>query len=210
MWNPFKKKAKETEEPHIRIEVEDLIDQGWKCREIAAELGISEDKVYTIKEARRRRNLAAATKSERQDTDRISELREELQVVELNDRIDQAKHKAFLRQREREEYETEDAEELIEDANNPDKLIQTLLLNAALKHQNPGATPGVQQPLGNIPQPPRLNVEDTPPSGLDFNRVEKAVKLGLVSEEKFVQEAAALNLTPEKAAKLYKFIKEGL
>jgi len=51
----FGKKKIEKSDKSKRIDVEDLIEQGYACREIEEELGVSKEEVYRIKEAKKRR-----------------------------------------------------------------------------------------------------------------------------------------------------------
>ena len=69
MW-PFRSKSKaEKAVKNVRIDAEDLIDQNYTCMEIAEELGITQEEVYRIKQAKGRRDGRMAGKSE-QETER--------------------------------------------------------------------------------------------------------------------------------------------
>jgi predicted transcriptional regulator len=233
IW-PFRSKSK-AEKPvkNIRIDAEDLIEQNYTCAEIAEELGITQEEVYRIKQAKGRRDARMSGKSE-QDTereDKIATLKEELAAVELQDKIDEAKHKAFLRQQERDDIEQENASETIEEASeSPDKLLQTLFASIALKQlqgqqaQNLNtlnSTPSVTQTAAVLsgnessksPTESALsNDSPRPPlsAAVNFQQIEVGIKTGLLSEERFLKETETLGLQSEKAKKLYEFIKKKL
>lgn len=226
MWNPFAK-IKEEKGLNNRIEIEDLVDQGYTCKEIAEELGITEQEVYRIKNARYRRQarIQGKTEADSDRQDRISQLKEELAAVELQDRIDEAKHRAFLRQQERSDMMADDVEDAAESAQeNPESLLQTLLVSVLMKNkqsQDPVAatnSPHAVQPgnPGLSPVQPAQDIaasEKSSPGAsnpVNFEKIEMGIKTGLISEEKFVQESLQLGLTAEKAKKVFKFIKEKL
>jgi len=220
LWYPFRKK--QAEKPsNFRINCEDLIEQGYSCKEIAAELGCTELEVYHVKSAKQRR--MATIQNRTPEEDRISKLKEELASVELQDKIDECRHRAHLRELDRSEELSEDIEEVGATAENPDRLIQTLLATFLLKSQQ-GQNLNTPKPIqndtaNNSPYPAgevsgnSQQIAQTPfpsPAGFDFSKVETAIKTGIVTEERFTKEAEGLNLAPEKSKKLYKFIKEKL
>jgi predicted transcriptional regulator len=235
LW-PFRSKSK-AEKPvkNIRIDAEDLIEQNYTCAEIAEELGITQEEVYRIKQAKGRRDARMSGKSE-QDTereDKIATLKEELAAVELQDKIDEAKHKAFLRQQERDDIEQENASETIEEASeSPDKLLQTLFASIALKQLQGQQAQNLNNPIptqaaavsqtaavlsGNesrkSPTESALsNDSPRPPlsAAVNFQQIEAGIKTGLLSEERFLKETETLGLQSEKAKKLYEFIKKKL
>lgn len=221
MW-PFKSKNKaEKQNKNIRIDIEDLSEQGFTCSEIAEELGVTQEEVYRVKQAKGRRDARMSGRNPESE-DRISKLKEELAAVELQDKIDEAKHKSFIREEERREYLEENIEEVGEAAENPDKLLNVLMLSAMQRLQGPQAnnlnTPSPNpapfpnqsgEVLGNSTQ----QTESKPPfpsPEIDFSKIEFGIKTGLITEERFKAETEALKLKPEKAQKLFKFIKEKL
>lgn len=218
LWLPFRKKTAEKPK-NVRIDCEDLIEQGYTCKEISAELGITEEEVYRIKSAKQRR--MATIQNRTPEEDRISKLKEELATIELQDKIDECRHRAHLRELFRSDELSEDIEEVSETAENPDKLIQTLLATFLLKGQSGQSlnTPAPiqnnsSQPAGEVFTTQNGNSQQTPTfssqAGLDFSKIETAIKTGIVTEERFIKEAEALNLNPDKSKKLFKFIKEKL
>lgn len=209
MWNPFRKKSEE-KSSSFRIDIEDLLEQGYTCKEVAEELGITQEEVYRVKSARLRREWRGKTGIERkpvEENDKISQLKEELVSVELQDRIDEAKHKAFLRQREREEFEREDTEELIEEES-PDKLLNTLFLNILMK-QHGGNTVSTVVPA---PLPPQHQekVFSIPSPVVDFQKIKAGIKGGFVTKEKFIEEMSKTGFSDEDSDKIYDFIKKKL
>jgi len=223
MW-PFNRTKGASEQPkNVRIDAEDLIEQKYTCREISEELGITQEEVYRIAQAKRRREarLTGNTPVDDERVDRIAQLREELSSVELQDRIDEAKHKAWLRQQERIEYEEEDIKELVDNSESPDTLLKTLLGTIFMKMNNP--VNGAVAPASNtiqttLSQPVEVsskeviqNPQSTPLSstGFDFNAIEKGIKAGIITKERFIQECDKMSLSQEKASKLYDIIKKG-
>jgi hypothetical protein len=91
-------------------------------------------------------------------------------------------------------------------------------MNVALKNMNnqnppppqnipPSQNVGVEKPIAaEVP----VEVPPLPPAAIDFNRIETAVKMNLLSKEDFIKEAEKMNLLPQKAGNLYDFIKKKL
>lgn len=210
---PFFGKKKPEKAINNRIEVEDLLEQNFTCGEVAEELGVSVEEVYRIKNAkyRREQRLKGKTFNEAGEVEKnpIEELKLELTKVELQDKIDEAKHKAQMREIERQDAMSEDYDDVSGD--DPDKLIQTLLLNTMLKRQQPAQdNPTFPLPLPtNAPQP-TAGVSNQPPKLPTFDEIKKGIDMGLISEERVAQELAPFKVPKDKVTKLYDFIKNDL
>lgn len=216
-------KRKETVETagDLRIEVEDLLDQNYKCQEIAEETGLSEKQVYRIKVAKQRREARMGGKSRGYDGDdesSISALKKQLLEVELKGKIAQAAHEEHLRQLDRED-ELGGPEEFIESAQDgPDALLGTLLKTvitkqamstAPVQHSITPTAAAVSEQEGAAGSPP-IAPAASPALTLDFAKLEQGIKMGLLTKDTFITEGAKLNLTPEKAASMYEFIRRKL
>lgn len=218
-------KRKETVETagDIRIEAEDLLDQNYKCSEVAEETGLTEQQVYRIKKAKQRREMRMGGKSRVDDGDdenSISKLKRDILEVELRGKKAQLEHEERLRQMDRED-ELGGPEEFIESAQDgPDALLGTLL-KTVISKQQPMISPPAQQPVmapnaaeACSPQEDAgspHNAPAAPPAlTLDFAKLEQGIKLGLLTKETFIKESAQMNLTADKADKMYDFIRRKL
>lgn len=84
------KENKENDDKLVRIDVEDLLDQGYSCEEVAEDLGIAKEKVYRIKEARKRREERLRKPTEQTTTaeeDPLKALNIEIKKAELQSKL---------------------------------------------------------------------------------------------------------------------------
>lgn len=219
LFSIFSGKKAEKESSFSRIEAEDMIDQGFACKEIAEELGCTEQEVYRIKEAKKRREARLQNKNtEQDDTDEVTNMRKEIEKAKLQDTLAEIEHRNMLRQREREELEAADQEELIEEAqDNPDTALFSLLSKVLSKKPDiPIVAQTSAQPIQTAEQElPSDTINQTKIVDYSSNleqipKLISAVKSGLVSETVFVQKAQEFKLTAPQAEKLFDFVKKKL
>lgn len=203
----FGSSKRKVEKPiNLRIETEDMIDGGYTCKEIAAELGTDEETVYRIKSAKQRRAARFSGKSISDDgqPDRLAQLREELAATELQDKIDEAKHNAYLREQERKEIEAENIEELLPTDGNPDAMITNLLMTAMLKNKQPTDMKSPEVVAGVVTPSPA----QPPPT---FEQIKQGIKTGMVGREQFTETFKKMaNANQDDADKIYDYIKRKL
>lgn len=214
LFNFGKKKAEEQTE-FSRIEAEDMIDNGYTCKEIAQELGTSEETIYRIKQAKTRR---AARMGGRQpngelEADDVQLMRREIEKAKLQDQLEEIQHRNYLRQMERQELEAEDLPDLQEAAQNPEALLTTLLMQGLLKNNaNAGSSAGVMAAPNAVTYPatPPAETPANASNTMDIQKLVSAIKSGVVTEEQAVSFASKYGLTEEQTKKLYDFIKKKL
>jgi hypothetical protein len=99
-----KQSPQEKSEESIRIDAEDMIDQNFSCAEIASELGIEQERVYRIKEAKKRRDARMNLKGDQQESgDPIKEMNVEIKKLELEQKKQELQWALEDRQRERQD-----------------------------------------------------------------------------------------------------------
>jgi len=158
-WNNTDKKDDKSPPTNVRIDTEDMIEQNYTCKEIAEELGISEEQVYRIKNAKKRREhkIPASRPDEDGDTE-LKKLQIEIKKQELEQKKLQIQWDAEDRKTERliklktllGEYGDFDGEEgggVIEKA-------ITALASAWFAHQQTNLAPGADKGVSSTtPQP---------------------------------------------------------
>jgi len=213
MWKIFGKKTV-NKPTTIRIEAEDLLEQGYTCLEVAGELNATQEEIYRIKSAKTRREARLRPSSDGVDgIGELPELKLELQRVQLQDRIDEAKHKAYLRDMERREYEEEEPE--IAASSTPDQLMQNLLMNAILKKKGNDSIKVSNQGaelLGVVPKPqsPAVDSNSAPIAPPSFDKIKLGIKSGVVTKEQFLEQFMQTGATEADAGKIYEYIKKKL
>lgn len=202
----FAGKKKKKERKNVRIDVEDLIEQGMTCEEIAEELDIDKQRVYRIKEAMKRREKTL-DKKESSDPDEITSLKIQIEKARLQRELDEAEYRAEIRQQKRDEdlYGPEELEELADD---PDQLMKMWFYNQMMR--NPTIpNQAVQQPKSADPtDTPSQQENSSEIANLQANvpKLIHAVKAGFLKEEIFVEKARSFQLSDKQAKELYKFI----
>jgi predicted transcriptional regulator len=223
----FGKKKAETGQTSVRIEAEDLLDQNYTCKEVAAELGITQDEVYRIKQAKGRRE-GRMQKSENSSNDELQDLRLEIDKARLQAQFDEIEHKNFMMRREREDILAEDQEEIVQQVkDDPDSLLTNLLVGMFLNKGgvSTGVTPipNILPPVAAPPQESVLStssmnsekaaqvvmpVAQTPPQ--QIQGLIEGIKSGLIPERLAVDKGEEYGLTRIQAMKLYDYIKKKL
>lgn len=178
---------KQENESSLRIDVEDLTDQGFTCEEIAQELGVDKERVYRIREARKRRDLRAQGRATDETpsapTDPIKEMRIELEKLKLE--REKIELQAAIDRRKR-EIEEEDAdeddilEEVVKEVQPEDKFLQMavpVFMQFMAGGQKPAALTVTPPPNTNTPQQANDSSEMTaaalPPPQLTDEEINK-------------------------------------
>jgi len=203
-------KKKEQKQDVSRIDVEDMIDQGYSCKEIAEELGTTQKAIYRIKNARYRRSTRLM--GGQIEDDGVNSTRQEIEKAKLQDQLEEIKHRNYLRQMERQDIEAEDMPDLAQAAENPDSLITNLLMSAFLKGKAGNST-GVL-PSGVVNPSTEIKPVESPANAgganVDVQQIIKAIKGDVVSRDAAIQKMVEQGLQYQQAEKLYKFVKEKL
>ena len=93
-------------EDSVRIDAEDMIDQNYSCEEIAAELNITKEKVYRIKEAKKRREARLqrpGIQTQLTQDDPIQQMNVEIKRIELEMKKNELEWKMKQQQRQQAE-----------------------------------------------------------------------------------------------------------
>lgn len=95
-FDKWKKKSQQTVETQPKIDrvlVEDYLDQGYGCKEIAQMCNCDEQAVYNTKQAKQRREARIQGKAIVSDDDPVAKARQELEVAKLNAQLEEIKVK---------------------------------------------------------------------------------------------------------------------
>lgn len=218
LFNIFGGKSAKKTAVNIRIDAEDLIEQGFSCAQIAEQLGTSQETVYAIKEAKRKRTATAnKNNDDEEETESIADLKKQLLKVEIKTAIDKAEAERRRLEEEREAEEEEQEEEFVEEAiDSPENAFMSLISKALIKNPAVANTTDLgtqtaqeKEPSDTIAQPkivaPALNLRE------DIPRLITAVKMCAVPKETFIPKAIEMTgITTEQAERLFDFIKRKL
>lgn len=178
------------DEKNVRIDVEDLIDQDFSCEEIASQLGVSKERVYAIKEAKKRRearvNRGPVSETGGGRDDPIREMKIELEKLRLEREKIMLEHE-LQKLRDDLHGEEEDEEELVErireaikgdeDNSAENGFLQALapLLPALLQKLGGGGAPAAPSPSPpTTPTPsPEGEASGLPPPQLTDEEVQR-------------------------------------
>lgn len=220
-WAKNKQKDDKNTPTNIRIDVEDMTEQNYTCKEIAEELGITEEQVYRIKNAKRRRESKFHAPEATGENEELKRLQIEIKKQELEQKKLQIQWDAEDRKTERiiklktllGEYSDEDIN--LEDRG--DGVIEraiTALASAwfAQQQANNGTGAGVApQQSAPVPIPTIEAPRDKIDKAIDAipDDLYELIKTGKTSKEQVMAYATAkLGFSSDEAEEGYKRIME--
>lgn len=233
----FRKKTSEELPKASKIQVEDLLEQGFTCKEVSDELHIDIESVYRIQQAKKRREATIRRQAERVTKDKpqapidpVQQMQQQIMLLKLEEQMDRIQERQDLKIQERQATIQESIGEVRDD---PDSMIKNLLVNAALsknlsKKDLPDTSmsqlPQSQQYVyGNNRDSPPLNPQQegnstaaatpiaaAPAADIDPQKIIVAVKAGLISKKMFLDYAVKYGLSSDQAVKSYDFIRQRL
>jgi hypothetical protein len=169
-WKKKDKKPKKDMNPqevhNNRIEIEDMLEQGFRCSEIAEELGIEADFVYRVKTNMRARQIKANARAKeiKQDNkDDVAEIKKEMALLELEMKKRDLEWEKEDREKEREDDLKEDLKEV---AGDDMPWWAPLVMGFVNKNKNPqipaacSTTPTPQTVSEAKPQPAALSEDE--------------------------------------------------
>lgn len=209
-WFNFNKKQAEKVTDVSRIEVEDMIDQDYTCKEIAEELDVPIEKVYLLKQNKERREArkGIVKKETSPASDEVTEARKQIELLKLEDQKAELEHKNFIRQREREDIQNEGFEDIIDDSQNPDKMLNTLIMSWFLKNNANTGVSNRQNDVVNSTNPQPIRNTEAPVNASNVRQMIDALKSGAIPDDIAIGKAVEMGLTESEANALLKALKK--
>lgn len=220
LGNFLKKKAEIAEKKKAefnRIDVEDMLDQQYSCKEISDELGITAEQVYRIKNAKDRRKIALQQRAlnDLGGENPVTKAKQELEAARLKLEIERLKFEQQKLEAEREDFF---APEDIDPEGSPFEAILAAIATGYIQNLNKTPTTTTTPQINTTPAPPQekeaiienKGFTDEQVDGLIATLPEKVVDLikkGRVSEKQARGFARMQGINEDLAIAAYNQIK---
>jgi predicted transcriptional regulator len=210
------KKDAEKDRDFSRIEAEDMIDQNYTCKEIAEELGTTEETVYRIKQAKGRRDARKGQKglSDFGIENPVVKAKQELEAARLDFERQKLSFEMEKLKAEQEDYFGYD-DDVVEKADNP---LEAMAMSFFMNKMSGGVTQPPPQPIKPVETPiikPDTEQPQQTERELEVMRIINLIpvtfinqiKAGTLSEKTCLKYASAQGIEEDLAREAYKKIR---